>query len=353
MGVTLPYEGARLEVGDIAPGFILASESGGRVDMKADDVAGNFVILLFCADPADAQATAELRGLAALHDALTGFGTRIFAITRQTPAENAAMRQRRGLPFPLLSDADGKCFLDHGMAPATGATTAVIIGPNQHVLATMREGGGHAEAAAALIGSRAAERQPVDVAAHPPVLVVPEVLSPADCQRLIGVYTLTGHVWVNPGHREEVSKSDYKMRIPEYGRRDRVDHWIMTPETNDFIDRRLKRRLVPEIRKAFQYRVTQREAYRIGCYEGERGGEMHGHRDNSSPVGAHRRFAVSINLNAEAFEGGALRFPEFGDQRYRPATGAAIAFSCSLLHEALHVTAGRRFVLLAFLHGKE
>jgi predicted 2-oxoglutarate/Fe(II)-dependent dioxygenase YbiX len=67
---------------------------------------------------------------------------------------------------------------------------------------------------------------------------------------------------------------------------------------------------------------------------------------------AHRRFAVSINLNTEEFEGGELRFPEFGDQRYRPVTGAAIAFSCSLLHEALHVTGGRRYVLMAFLFGE-
>jgi len=46
-----------------------------------------------------------------------------------------------------------------------------------------------------------------------------------------------------------------------------------------------------------------------------------------------------------------LRFPEFGDQRYRPENGTAIVFSSSLLHEALHVTAGQRLVLLAFLFG--
>lgn len=60
---------------------------------------------------------------------------------------------------------------------------------------------------------------------------------------------------------------------------------------------------------------------------------------------------MSINLNTEEFTGGELRFPEFGDQRYRPESGAAIVFSSSLLHEAMHVTSGRRFVLLAFLFG--
>ena len=145
---------------------------------------------------------------------------------------------------------------------------------------------------------------------------------------------------------------DYKMRIPEYGRHDRIDHWVINPKTRDFISGRLKERLFPEIEKAFHYKVTKAETYRIGSYEGERGGELHGHRDNAAPVTAHRRFACSINLNSEDFEGGAVRFPEFGDQRYRPETGVAFTFSSSLLHEPLPVTAGRRFVLLAFLFGE-
>jgi 2OG-Fe(II) oxygenase superfamily len=83
-------------------------------------------------------------------------------------------------------------------------------------------------------------------------------------------------------------------------------------------------------------------------YEGHRGGYSHGHRDNIAPY-LYRRFAMSINLNTEEFEGGELCFPEFGDQRYRPESGTAIVFSSSLLREAMHVTAGRRFVFLAFL----
>lgn len=61
---------------------------------------------------------------------------------------------------------------------------------------------------------------------------------------------------------------------------------------------------------------------------------------------------MSINLNTEEFEGGELRFPEFGDQRYRPESGTAIVFSSTLLHEAMHVTRGTRYVLLAFLFGE-
>jgi hypothetical protein len=182
---------------------------------------------------------------------------------------------------------------------------------------------------------------------------VPDVLSPADCQRLISVFVMQGHTFLESGHGEPPPGiGDHKMRILEYGRKDRIDHRIMSRETNAFIDARLKGRLLPEIYKCFQYKVTKREIFRIGCYEGERGGALHGHRDNTQANVAHRRFACSINLNTEQFEGGGLRFPEYGDQEYRPETGAAIVFSCSLLHEPMHVTTGKRYVLLATLYGQ-
>jgi hypothetical protein len=245
--------------------------------------------------------------------------------------------------FESAADSDGTARALFGEAPL------VLIAPNRHVAYI----GGDAAAAQAALARIAATRASVTVTSHPPVLITPDVLSRADCQKLINIFAMQGQVFVEPGHGTlPPGNSDYKQRIPEYGRKDRIDHWIRQPETNAFIDDRLSRRLFPEIQKSFQYRITRREIYRIGAYEGERGGELHGHRDNTKAVVAHRRFACSINLNTEQFEGGELRYPEFGNQLYRPETGAAITFSCSLLHEPLHVTKGRRFVLLAFLYGE-
>src|SRR6185436_14871254 len=142
----------------------------------------------------------------------------------------------------------------------------------------------------------------------------------------------------------------YKMRVFEHMREDRVDHFFFHPRTLEFLSHRMHR-IYPEIAKAFQYRITKHESLRMACYEGTRAGYGHGHRDNVPPT-EYRRFAMSINLNTEEFEGGELRFPEFGDVRYRPESGAAIVFSSSLLHEALQVTRGRRYVCLAFFYGE-
>jgi hypothetical protein len=45
-----------------------------------------------------------------------------------------------------------------------------------------------------------------------------------------------------------------------------------------------------------------------------------------------------------------LRFREYGPVLYDAPVGGAVVFSCSLLHEAIPVTSGRRFMFLPFLY---
>lgn len=342
-----PLFKAPLAPGDIAPPCLLRSLDGAEVDLAGDAIAGNPVVLLFC--PKFTPAVAEaLAGFRARLDEFAAAGAKLFALTLEP--QRAAAEQ--AIPFPVLLDRSGEAFRAFA-ADTREAPTTILLRPNQHVLALLKEGGeAQPREALAVVERLAAERRPALMAPHPPVLIVPDVLSRADCQRLVKVFRTRGNAFVEPGHGDDTMATDYKMRIPEYGRGDRIDHWLVEQDTVSFIDGRLQSRLFPEIRRAFQYPITRRERMRIGCYEGVRGGELHGHRDNSEPIAAYRRFAMSINLNTEEFEGGELRFPEFGDQRYRPETGAAIVFSCSLLHEAMHVTAGTRLVLLAFLFGE-
>ena len=116
---------------------------------------------------------------------------------------------------------------------------------------------------------------------------------------------------------------------------------------------RIRGRLAPEVLKAFQYQATRIARYIVACYDAADGGHFKPHRDNTTPATAHRKFAVSINLNAEDFEGGDLRFPEYEPRTYRPPTGGAVVFSCSLLHEATPVTRGTRYAFLPFLFDAE
>lgn len=341
-----PLFKAPLAAGDIAPDCLLKSLEGEPVDLNGDAVAGHARAVIFC-PKFTAAVVAALDGFRARRERFAAAGALLFAVTLE-PAK-AAMEQ--ALPFPVLLDRTGDIFREFNAGNRDQPTT-VVLRPNHHVLALLKETPERQAAEAlALVERLAAERRPVLMAPHPPVLVVPDVLGRTDCERLINVYKTRGNVFVEARHGDDNIATDYKTRIPEYGRGDRIDHWLVENDMINLVESRLRRRLFPEIHRAYQYQVTKRERLRIGCYEGERGGELHGHRDNTEAIVAYRRFAMSINLNTEEFEGGELRFPEFGDQRYRPETGAAIVFSSSLLHEAMHVTAGTRYVLLAFLFG--
>jgi peroxiredoxin len=332
-----------LSVGDIAPACVLPDRHGALVDLRSDAIAGNIIVIVFC----PAYTTAVARVLADYRSRLEEMRNaraQFFCVMRTRPETPAG----GDIPFPVLCDIDGKVFRAFD-ADARDHLATIVLRPNHHVAAIIRSGPKvHAADALAAVQSLAAERKPTSVALHPPVLIVPEVLTREECGRLIDVYETRGKVFARPGPGIDYIGTDYKMRIPEYGRRDRIDHWIVEEDTKTFLRSRLQNRLFPEIAKAFHYNITAWERMRIGCYEGERGGEQHGHRDNVEPT-PYRRFAMSMNLNVEEFSGGELRFPEFGDQRYRPDNGAAFVFSSALLHEALHVTAGRRLVLLAFL----
>jgi predicted 2-oxoglutarate/Fe(II)-dependent dioxygenase YbiX len=91
------------------------------------------------------------------------------------------------------------------------------------------------------------------------------------------------------------------------------------------------------------------ERYIVSCYTAEDAGHFRPHRDNTTSGTAHRRFAVSVNLNSD-FDGGNLSFPEYGPRGYKVPTGGAVVFSCSLLHAVSPVTRGRRYAFLPFLY---
>ena len=332
------------EIGDFAPNFNLPDEKGRPFVLRADRIAGHPVLLIFMPAAEDGAALAEIRDAAA---ELKDLGAFAVLVRPAAPPENAAFLKRLDLPLRAVCDPGGRLRQAYGLG-AYGATVLVLLSANQRILAI--------EATLAPVLERlrreAQRRQDTPAAPHPPVLLVPEVLSGADCRRLIDLCEAPGWPIRTPSdHMQE--KGNYKIEINDYGRVDRIDYVVQDPETTAFLEARIGRRVIPEIRKAFQYPVTRRERFHIARYEGARGGFQHGHRDNPTPELAHRRFALSLNLNTDEYDGGALRFPEYGKQRYRAETGSALIFSSSLLHEVLEVTSGHRYVLLSHFYGAD
>ena len=125
-----------------------------------------------------------------------------------------------------------------------------------------------------------------------------------------------------------------------------------SPESKELIEV-IRRRLLPEIRKAFNFEATRFEFFKIGGYDAAAGGHFAPHRDNTSVGLRHRRYALIVNLNTGEYEGGFLRLPEYGTQLYAPPKGGAVVFSCSVLHMATPVIRGQRFILIGFFWSEE
>ena len=178
-----------------------------------------------------------------------------------------------------------------------------------------------------------------------PVLVAPRIFEAAFCERLVALYREIGGE--PSGFMREVDGVTTLVMSDDHKRRSDV---IVEDEAiQKQVVARLTRRLIPQIEKAFNFKPTRIERYLVARYDADTGGFFRPHRDNTTRGTAHRRFAVSINLNAD-YEGGDLRFPEYGPRTYRPPPGGACVFSCSILHEATPVTRGERFAFLPFLY---
>ncbi len=357
----LPHspEQPSLEVGDRVPDMGWLDPQGGRVSLGQSAFAGRLSVLYVCPIGGAGAASEDLAGFRDLYEKFHALDVQVFAVAVDPVSSNLRTAERLALPFPILADAGftaGRALglADLGALGGTGEAEArpactLIVDPNQRVLERLPATGegGHAARALAVCETWAALQSPAVVAMQAPVLLVPNVLDKAHCARLM-------RAW-ETGDRYEggIANAEYGRNVPVKDVKIRGDVALpdLGPEAQELFAI-FRRRLFPEIRKAHNFRVTRAETLRLGCYEAAAGGRFVRHRDDTTPYTAHRRFAMSLNLNTGEYEGGYLRFPEYGPQLYQPALGAALVFSCSLLHEATRVLSGRRFVLLGFFYGE-
>ena len=178
-----------------------------------------------------------------------------------------------------------------------------------------------------------------------PVLVLPRVFEREFCSQVI-------RLWEKGDHKDSGVSSRYgNVGMLELKRTE--DYMVTEPMMQKAISDRLAYRIGPELVKVFAYdREFGFDAHVVLSYSADGRHFFGAHRDNGAPTTADRSFAVSLNLNDD-FEGGELTFPEYSGLKVSPPAGAAAVFSCSVLHEALPVTRGRRFVLTTFFRTKK
>lgn len=326
-----------LAPGDPAPVF-KARAIGGHPNYAFNTVAGRYVLLLFCdSAQSEAGAAAALRLVAAHRALFDDTHAAFFGITCD-PADEAEGRVAQQLPgIRFFLDPDRSLHRLYGI----GEPCWLLLDPMLRVLAH-----GPANEGQAVMARLAALHGQMPDEGNAPVLILPRVFEPELCHTLIGLYERFGGK--ESGFMNEVNGKTVALINHDHKRR--ADHTIGDEQLKAALRDRLQRRLISEVAKVFQFHATRMERYIVACYDAATGGHFRPHRDNTTKGTAHRRFAVTINLNAEDYTGGDLRFPEFGRKTYRAPTGGAVVFSCSLLHEATPVTQGKRYAFLPFLY---
>jgi predicted 2-oxoglutarate/Fe(II)-dependent dioxygenase YbiX/peroxiredoxin len=331
---------APLSVGEFAPWFSAPSPTNPNYNFST--AAGRYVLLALLPAPGDARdrAVAAFEAHANLFD---DHKLTCFMVLRDAGSIAIAKNRPRGLRW--LFDAEGKVSRLYGALTPDGSEAPfwLLLDPLLRVLsrAPMGEEARIFDELARL----PAVADHAGVPLYAPVLIAPRVFEPDMCKRLIAYYEADGGA--PSGVMRDVDGKTVGV-LDDFKRRS--DASVTDADLRQQVLVRLRRRLLPEIKRVYQFEATRLERYMVACYDAAEGGYFRPHRDDETLGTAHRRFAVSINLNAEAFEGGDLRFPEFGPRTYRPPTGGAVVFCCSLQHEATPVTKGRRYAFLPFLY---
>ncbi len=245
-------------------------------------------------------------------------------------------------------DFDSSIGRLYGLADDAGLKPAVFL-LDAALRVVMAEPIEHTGAVLARLKQELAAGAGTDSAPTAPVLIMPRVFEPELCKILITYFEDGGPT--ESGYTEDVGgRTVYRTNALLKRRRDVS---IVHEEMISAVRARLETRLFPMIKRFFGWQPTHIERDLICRYDSDDSGFFMAHRDDVTLGTAHRKFAVSINLNAEDYDGGDLRFPEFGRRTYRPPTGGAAVFCCSMLHEATPVTRGQRYVVVPFLYDDE
>jgi predicted 2-oxoglutarate/Fe(II)-dependent dioxygenase YbiX len=333
------------EIGDPLPWISVPTTREAR--MPLNGLAGHSVILA-CTDPtidhaALIEALEKSAQILAEHDA---FWLAIVA----PPGGGAPLPRLRNPRARLIPDTSGEVRRAFGFANSHNGTLCLLADSGLRVTARAHHRSADTPRETADWVNHvltAGTRTQPDIDA--PVMLIPDVIEARARDQLIAA-------WRDGGHKESgylrPNEDGSVTHVVNPGRKRRSDHFLEdTDPLAALVHARVRARVAPWIERSTHFKIGFAERYRIACYDAETAGFFSPHRDFNE-ASTHRHFAMTIALNDD-YEGGGLRFPEFGSREYVLRPGQAIVYSGSLLHEVTPVTAGRRFALVNFLTNGE
>lgn len=324
-------------------------ECGANPNFAFDSIAGRYQLYGFFLSLDSAELKAAIEAVTHRRDLFNDVhcsftGVSVSRVDRDRHGlRNAEPGIRFAWDFDLkMSRACGAVPIDAQPGQPTGVNRIwILVDPSLHVIRTYPMLTTRIEEVLQDIADLPPPDQFGGVVRPAPILMIPNVLTPEMCQRLIGAYR--GH----GGEESGIHRSG--SLVLDGGFKRRKDFTIEDEGVLAELSWCLARRVRPEVEKLFFMKITYVERHIVGCYSAEDGGHFQPHTDNGPGLTAHRRFAVSINLNND-FDGGEVVFPEYNTTGYKAPAGWAVVFPCAILHAVRQVTRGARYAYLPFIY---
>ncbi len=342
---------AGLEVGERVPNFSLPDDAGQAFLFYEFAVGDPVILVAHGAHTDEDEVHSDLQRLNAWWSA--GQQAVLIAIRPGDVIVNARLAEALDLFFPLLTDQKASliALLFGASLDEAQGLFALILDRNLRVLERV-EPGRTVEAVFEGLGEGLARRAAAPngtASMTAPVLIIPDVI-PEPVRLMLMDRFESWEPQASP--MPSLDDGAISMAVDQTAK-DRMDVVLKDKAVTETLTALIAKRVLPEIYKAFWYRVTRFETLKLVRYGAQTGGYFKAHRDNTAPDTAHRRFALTINLNTDAYEGGGLVFPEYGPTIYAPMAGGAVVFSGAHAHEVMPVTSGNRFALITFLAGED
>jgi predicted 2-oxoglutarate/Fe(II)-dependent dioxygenase YbiX len=329
--------------GDRAPNCIGVTSQGKLYSFEGQ--AGRPAVLIIARDVAVEGLNALLATFAEALPQFTVLDTDVVVLFGDEASEVFEFALETPTPLTLVGNAAP--FLQ-AIQFASELPELVVLDRNGRAVQTFRPNEPDILVAAALTALHTLPVEtPRDIVLPAPLLILPNVLNRPLCAELVQLHRNSGAFDSGFVSTDAQGKAVVKIDHSIKKRRD-----ILLGRDNEIniqLSRLIMERIKFEVKRAFQADITHMDRLLISAYD-DTGGHFKRHRDDFPANVAFRQFALSINLNADDYEGGYLSFPEYNSHRYRAPTGAAVIFSSKVLHEVSAVTKGERYALLSFMH---
>ncbi|WP_112311754.1 2OG-Fe(II) oxygenase [Pseudogemmobacter bohemicus] len=341
----------QLTPGEPAPWFTLPAPS--TPTYALDTTAGRYLLLCFFVSASGPHFAPRMQAVLARPDLFNDGFAAFFGISAD-PRDQEGRLQNRLPGYRFLWDNALSAARLYGVTPRESAQPGqglrplwALMDPTMRMIGVIpfEQDGSDIARVISLLESQPAPDRFAGMRLQAPVLCLPRVFEPDLCENLIARYEAGGGE-LSGTMRQIGGKT---VGINDLRFKSRRDCDITDQAMIARIQSAITRRVLPEIRKVHQFHATRMERYIVSCYDAAEGGHFSAHRDNTTSGTAHRRFAISINLNAD-FDGGEVSFPEYGPEGLKAPPGGAVVFSCSLLHRVSPVTRGRRYAFLPFVY---